>query len=255
MSIATDLQTIANNVPLVYNAGYEAGAAQGGGGSDSFYDTFWDAYQYNGNRNNYEYAFAGALNTTIITGWTDDNFKPKFPIKPTRAQNMFYSSKIQKSPYLKIIDFSSCQAFTQCFYSSEIEELGVVDCGACVAGFPMTNVFAGCKNLHSIEKFIPPRSTAAFNTTFGGCTALVNITVEGTFLVTVSFGDSALLNKSSLTSIGNALSNTVTGKTLTLSLAAVNKAFETSVGANDGSTSAEWLALVATKPNWTIAYV
>ena len=50
----------------------------------------------------------------------------------------------------------------------------------------------------------------------------------------------------------NILSDTASGKTLTLSLTAVNNAFETSAGAKDGSTSAEWTALVDAKTNWTI---
>ena len=39
---------------------------------------------------------------------------------------------------------------------------------------------------------------------------------------------------------------------LTFSEEAVNKAFETSEGANDGSNSTEWKALADTKKNWTI---
>lgn len=50
----------------------------------------------------------------------------------------------------------------------------------------------------------------------------------------------------------NGLNSEVTGQTLTLRLAAVKKAFETSEGANDGDTSETWNALVASKPNWTI---
>ena len=49
-----------------------------------------------------------------------------------------------------------------------------------------------------------------------------------------------------------ALSTTTTGLTVTFSKTAVDKAFETAEGANDGSTSPEWLALVATRPNWGI---
>ncbi len=50
----------------------------------------------------------------------------------------------------------------------------------------------------------------------------------------------------------NALSDTATGQTLTLSIIDVDDAFATSSGAADGSTSTEFAALVATKPNWTI---
>lgn len=60
------------------------------------------------------------------------------------------------------------------------------------------------------------------------------------------------LSKESLESIVNSLSSETSGLTLILKLQAVNKAFETSEGANDGSNSTEWQTLVNTKPNWTI---
>ena len=41
--------------------------------------------------------------------------------------------------------------------------------------------------------------------------------------------------------------------TVTFSQTAVNKAFETNEGANDGSTSTAWRELIATRPNWTFA--
>lgn len=63
------------------------------------------------------------------------------------------------------------------------------------------------------------------------------------------------LSKPSITSIINCLSTTTSGLTVTLSKTAVNNAFETSEGVADGSTSQEWLNLVATKTNWTISLV
>lgn len=47
----------------------------GGGGGDNFYDTFWDAFQQNGEKEDYYYAFAG-------NNWTADILKPKYPIRP-----------------------------------------------------------------------------------------------------------------------------------------------------------------------------
>ena len=91
---------------------------------------------------------------------------------------------------------------------------------------------------------------------FQNLKALEDLTVTG-----VIGGDgfnvqwSTLLSKASITSIINALSSTTTGLTVTLSLAAVNKAFETSTGANNGSTSTAWTTLIATKTNWTISLV
>ena len=63
------------------------------------------------------------------------------------------------------------------------------------------------------------------------------------------------LSKDSMLSVFSCLSADVSGKTLTLNKEAVDKAFETSPGAADGSTSAEWLALVAEHSNWTISLV
>ena len=64
---------------------------------------------------------------------------------------------------------------------------------------------------------------------------------------------STKLNKESLTSIINALSSDTTGLSITLSLTAVNNAFETSEGAADGSTSTEWINLIGDKSNWSIS--
>lgn len=63
------------------------------------------------------------------------------------------------------------------------------------------------------------------------------------------------LSKDSIVSVISCLSATATGKTLGLKLTAVDAAFETSPGAADGSESAEWTALIASKPNWTISLV
>ena len=74
---------------------------------------------------------------------------------------------------------------------------------------------------------------------------------QGKINVSISF-EWLALDKANTTSIINALSDTASGQTLTLNLAAVNTAFETSSGAKDGSTSTKFAALIATKTNWTI---
>lgn len=75
MSIAEKLQTIAENVPKVYEAGKQA---SGGGNSEAF----WYTYQDNGNRRNYDYAFAGG-------GWTDALYNPKYPIIADNNHRLF----------------------------------------------------------------------------------------------------------------------------------------------------------------------
>lgn len=72
MSIAEKLQTIAENEQKVYEAGQQ-----------SEYDRFWDAFQQNGERSSYAFAFAG-------DSWNGENFKPKYDIKPkSTARYMF----------------------------------------------------------------------------------------------------------------------------------------------------------------------
>jgi hypothetical protein len=93
--------------------------------------------------------------------------------------------------------------------------------------------------------------TTTFNRGFLNCYALRELTMFGTLGQTVSFAQSPL-NKASIENIIDILSSTASGKTLTLKLSAVQKAFETSEGANDGNTSEEWMTLAASKSNWTI---
>lgn len=91
------------------------------------------------------------------------------------------------------------------------------------------------------------------NFPFGKCTALREIDfVENCIKGNMRFDDSPDLSANSIRNIFGGLNSDITGKALTLKLVAVKKAFETSEGANDGDTSAEWLALKDTKPNWTI---
>ena len=81
------LVTIAENQQKVYNAGYEKGKTESG---DSRYDTFWDVYQDNGNRTNYQYAFGGH-------GWRQATFQPKYPLTNiSNAQSMFAYARIQR---------------------------------------------------------------------------------------------------------------------------------------------------------------
>ena len=114
-----------------------------------------------------------------------------------------------------------------------------------------SSLFNGSRNLHTVKKLVVQEGTK-YPATFQFCDSLANLPIEGTI------GQDGLnlswspLSKASLASVINALSATTTGLTVTLRLAAVNTAFETSTGAADGSTSEEWLALAATKPNWTI---
>ena len=93
-----------------------------------------------------------------------------------------------------------------------------------------------------------------FSNTFRDCTKLKDVIMEGT-IGQNGFDThwSTAVSKASIKNIIECLSTTATGLTVTLSKTAVDKAFETSTNAVNGSTSNEWVALIATRNNWTIS--
>ena len=238
MSIAEKLQTISDNVQLVYDAGYAKGFVEGGNGSGggnfepdmSFYDIFWDTFQMaqpdeNGEmkttKTSYYYAFAN-------NHWNDEIYNPKYDIYCTAGTtydgaNVFYDARNITDTKVNIY----CENTT------------------------INNMFTKCSRLETI-RLLSLTNVSSHTSTFNGCTALKNITIAGTIIANFNIANSTLLSKDSITSIINALSTTADGLTVTLSSTAVKKAFETSENAKDGDTSAEWAALIAPYTNWTI---
>ena len=253
MSIAEKLQTIAENEQKVYEAGYAKGKSEGGGGGDSYYDVFWDNYQLNGSRTSYSYAF-------YTSGWNDTTFKPKYNIVAKSADYMFQNSKITNLKEILAnkgvtLDVSQCTQPYGIFYYTAITHIPEINLENATK---INNMFYGSKNLVSVDKLIlssgTNEKTVQATNAFVDCTELENIIIEGIINTgTFDFRYSQKLNYESIKSIINALSTTTSGYAVTLSKTAVDTAFETSSGANDGSTSAEWLALIATKTNWTIS--
>lgn len=187
-------------------------------GKQAEYDAFWDAFQENGNRSNWWAGFAY---------WNDTAFKPKYPLSGIEAHNyMFRGATVEEIPPLSFI--SSTTDLFQIFYGAQCKKATL--------------------NLTDKIKY--------FTDVFYGARYLADLTINGP-IAGGGFDThwSVDMTKASITGIVNALSATKTGLTVTLSLAAVKKAFETAEGANDGNTSTEWTTLAATKPNWTISLV
>ena len=236
-----------------YSEGHSAGIDEG---KQAEYDEFWDNYQYNGNRTVCERMFSGY-------GWSDKTFKPKYSIQPINANAMFSYSNITDLKKLlddagATLDFSKVTygRVTQMFMESKVTNVGVIDLTSC--GSSITYFLYGASNLVNVDKVIIPSdgSMTINNTNFNSASALEEIRFEGVIGQDgFNMKWSKKLSKASITSIINCLSTTTSGLAVTLSLEAVNKAFETSVGANDGSTSAEWKTLESTRTNWTISLV
>ena len=242
MRIGEALKEIsANNVTLaekqqqVYDAGVAEGRAQGGytegfdAGRQAEYDAFWDVFQGYGNRRYYNQTFYNS--TKAGQGWTDETFNPKYPI----VTDTGYNNNI----------------FAYCSFTDTKVEIDLSASASAQGGFLF------CTMLKTIRKVtLPTDENANLTNIFYRCDSLENIVFGGEIVQTgISFQWSTNLSRESITNIINALSLNVADKTMTFSKTAVNKAFETSEGANDGNTSAEWLNLIATKPGWTISLV
>lgn len=246
-TISQKLSTIAANCPRIYAAGEAAGNAAG---KQEAYDAFWDTYQKEGERRDYRYAFASV-------GWTDYTFDPKYDIIATgQARDMFDFAAItdlkgilaSKGLSLDVSAVTNCQAM---FANSNVTRVPELDLQRCTA---LTQLFSYEKALISVDK-IKVNVTGSANA-FTECDNLEHIIFDGVMAGTgLDLHWSTKLDRESIESIINCLSSTTSGLTVTLSLAAVKKAFETSAGANDGNTSAVWIALAATKSNWTISLV
>lgn len=93
----------------------------------------------------------------------------------------------------------------------------------------------------------------ALSNIFRLCYALREVRCKGTIQAPIELFHSKDISKESVLNIFSCLSDDSVNLLAKFSRKAIDKLFETSEGAKDGSSSAEWLALVATKPNWNIA--
>lgn len=191
MSIAEKYITIAENEPKVYEAGQKAE-----------YDTFWDSYQENGNRTDYELAFAGE-------GWTDETFKPKYDLTATNdyATQMFWGCNITdlagilKKQNVKLIT-EGCKSPVQMFQNSKIETIPPLDFSS--ANGSTTYCFAST-SIKTIERLKVSENTNFHPQIFSYASALKNIAFEGVIGTDISFKDCKSLTHQSLMSIINAL--------------------------------------------------
>lgn len=240
MSIAGKLTTIAENVPKVYEAG-----------AKSQYDTFWDAFQENGNRNIYSHGFNGG-------GWTAETLKPKHLVKPVDTSStsqygvqIFYRANERSATYLDFskiadkFDFSELTMATSIFDSckftnviadfSKVENLQLAFAARWYGSVDKATIKVTNKLTNVTNMFYYNRNMTEFMLMEGS-----EIACSGWDLKWAS-----KLTKASIESIINALSTSTSGLSITLSQTAKNNAFTTS----------EWDSLVATKKNWTISLV
>ena len=169
-TIAEKLTLIANNTAAMYNSGFVAGRR-------AEYDAFWDTYQLNGTRTVYNYAFEH---------FTTDIFFPKYDFCPTHA-NWFArgldpgkdGKKIDLVERLRecgiTMDFSKAEDVTYLFYCAAFSRVPVIDCKSAKNG--TGNLMFGTA-IETVDKLIIYDGQSTENT-FGYCSSLKNIVIEG----------------------------------------------------------------------------
>jgi hypothetical protein len=260
-TVAEQLVQIAENEKAVYQSGYDKALEKGGynQGYEDGKGAFWDSVFSGGD---WRYRFAGS-------SWNDDTFYPNQNIKPTgNAQNLFSMCEItdlagRLNECGVTLDTSgittNCsRMFEECGKLTTVPYLDLRNVNYSIG--VLYYMFPYCYNLKTIEgiHLAENGKQTIGSSAFYNCTALEDITFYGTIGDTVSFKQSTQLTLPSIESIVNHLSDTATGKTLTLSLTAVDNAYGWYLPDGSfagGSASGHWSSLEASKPNWTINLV
>ena len=257
MTIAEKLQTIAEKQQAVYDKGFFHGEMNGldrgiEQGKEQYYQHFWDNIMARGARTNFVYGFAQ---------WDSSIFYPSYDIRPTgTAASMFQTMrgepidlKSRMEECGKVLDFSQVTNSNWIFGYSYFTHLPRLDFSKSTT---LNGAFYGMTYLETIDEVvIKEDGTCDLSNAFDYDTALKHLKITGTIgLNGLNLQWSTLLTRSSLCYILAALSNTTKELSITLPLAAVNREFETTQGANDGSSSPEWLYTVLEEwcPNWNI---
>ena len=210
MTVAEQILRAKDDYDRVHEAGRQKGHLEG---REAYRSDFWAEFQQNGNCHNYDSAFRGDF-------FNDAIYNPTYPIIASDTYGASYM-------------FMNNKRLTDTKVTVSVPGLG------------NGMVFYQASRLKRIPTLeISDKTT--FSNWFAGCSALEEMNVVGTiaqneFDVRWSTG----LSKESLTGIIRALSDTTTGLTVTLSLAAVRNAF----------TDQEWDSLLSTKTNWTVSLI
>lgn len=210
-------------VAVSYSEGFNDGHVSGyDEGYQAHNEWYWDGMLNNGNAANYICRFYRWTNVSIY----QPNHNIVHSLIASDSPNQTFRASFFTD--LKVDNiFNDISVLSYTFYEMMyLKNARTLHVGV---GTSYTNPFGYCNNLEEVR----------FNGTIGK---------NG-----LSFKDCTKLSKDSHISTIEHLSATTSGLTVTFSKTAVNKAFETSSGANDGSTSTEWTTLVASKSNWTIS--
>ena len=227
---------------------YEKGQSEGGNTEEAYnqgvaygkkaqYDEFWDRYQTNGTRTNYQGAFSGV-------GWNKTTFNPKYPIVANGANDRTFWTC--RNPDLKkcTLDTSGMTSCSYMFQNTQITYIPTLDISKVDKDWGIGYMFANSQKLETIEKLIVSENTAYATTMFNADTGLKNLIFEGTIAknnLTLS-ACTSLTHESLMSVINNLKDFTGTGTTMTVTLGTTNLAKLTDTE-----------KAIATEKGWTLA--
>lgn len=227
-------------------------------GKDAEWNEFWDAYQYNkGEGLSYDNLFSRQ-------SWSDINFKPKYDIIVTNANQMFYNSNV--TDLVEILskrglnfDTSGSTTMSYAFGFSTITRLPILDIRKATntthmcANYANTSVSANRSRLQSIEKIISSKDTVFATNTFLYCEHLTYCIFEGTIAKAFDIHYSTKLSRESILSLLQCLNISVTGITITLPSKCIDTATDT-LALIQGDTELNTAYTQALANGYTIAF-
>lgn len=220
-------------------------------GRKAEYDKFWDTFQNYGNRTHYDRS--GGRNFPQEC-WDFSLFYPKYDIKPTTAEQMFYNWSEERhrgdlAQRLRdcgvVLDTSKCTNLLGAFQYAYFTRIPPIDLTGIVASYYVNYLFGNTERDRVdivIEKIIVNENTP-YTLMFSSARGIKSLTIEGTIGQNeLNVSACEKLTHDSLMSIINALKTFTDGTTKTVTLGATNIA---------KLTDAE--KAIATQKGWTLA--
>ena len=218
---------------------------------------FWSAFQEDGSRTDYYYAFYGRH-------WNFDMLKLQHNISPEgAARGMFYlfgpanpteeQIKSLKAHFESLgitLNTAKATSLQQLFAGavcvSEVPTIDLTGCSKSTNASTRSNstgeIFRGATALKTIEK-LKVYEANEFVDAFKFTSKLENIVIDGIIGQNIDFTYCKKLTKASIESVLNALSLEASGKTVAFALDAINNAY----GSVD---SEEWQTILTNHSNW-----
>lgn len=235
------LPKVAEGVALVYQQGVAFGTADG---REQMLDEIYGSVNIDPGSGpvNYNYLFAGALcndSTFNLKGY--DIICTQNTVDGTFMYSGITDIKALLEAREATMDFSKSVFISNLFRNSLTPRIPSLDFSG---ASNVTNIFFGCKNLHTVDGFKISEKMTYTSQVFNGCAALEHVAFSGTLNCNgMSVSASPLLDMSSLLSLLNILKdNSSTGTKYTVTLGTTNL---------KKLTDAE--KAVATQKGWTLA--